>query len=203
MAFNIGQLMTLKELFEHPPTRAAGSERPLNFYDVLQVGPLVDQKTLKQMHRRMALELHPDKVGNSWEATETYATVNEAYETLLNPRRRCEYDKSHGIKGLWRSQACRVAFYQEYKQERQEEEDMRREWWEHKRASAHQTASAESQSKPEAEHRPRMPPFTNAKNSSLPRDPVIMMGSAITQAWSDFVHYWVVFKAMAAHYADK
>lgn len=57
-----------------------------------------------------------DKIQGSPEAYEKFLIVQEAFETLLDGRLRCEYDKQHGIKGKWPVQACRIAFREEYRE---------------------------------------------------------------------------------------
>lgn len=48
-----------------------------------------------------------------------FHTLDEALTTLLDGRRRCEYDKAHRIKGKWPYQTCRDAFREEYREIRQ------------------------------------------------------------------------------------
>lgn len=62
------------------------------------------------------LSISQDKVGNDPEAMKTLLVTQEAFETLQDPRRRCEYDKAHRIRGMWPVQTCRDAFREEYRQ---------------------------------------------------------------------------------------
>lgn len=53
--------------------------------------------------------------------TDKFLAMQEAFDTLSDGRRRCEYDKENGIRGLWLVQTCRDAFREEYKQIAREE----------------------------------------------------------------------------------
>ncbi len=61
------------------------------YYDILGVGPSVDQNTLRKAYRRLAQKHHPD-VSKDPQAHENMARINEAFETLVDAARRAEYD---------------------------------------------------------------------------------------------------------------
>ncbi|ETW05436.1 hypothetical protein H310_03201 [Aphanomyces invadans] len=69
------------------------------FYDVMGVEPTVTPEELKKAYRRRALQLHPDKRGNSPEAQEEFTTMKHAYDVLSDPRQREIYDAT-GEDGL-------------------------------------------------------------------------------------------------------
>lgn len=62
-----------------------------NHYEVLGVGPNADSETLRKAYRRLARKHHPD-VSQDPDAHESMARINEAFQTLVDPARRTEYD---------------------------------------------------------------------------------------------------------------
>lgn len=61
------------------------------YYDILGVGPNAEQDTLRKAYRRLAQKHHPD-VSEDPLAHENMARINEAFQTLMDPARRSEYD---------------------------------------------------------------------------------------------------------------
>ena len=61
------------------------------YYEVLGVGPNAEAETLRKAYRRLAQKHHPD-VSKDPRAHENMARINEAFETLIDPGRRSEYD---------------------------------------------------------------------------------------------------------------
>ena len=73
----------------------------MDFYAILGIPMAADQAEIRSAYRILARLYHPDKgVGSS---TEKFRQVNEAYETLVDPARRQQYDLS-----LARARATRV-----------------------------------------------------------------------------------------------
>ena len=62
------------------------------YYDILSVSPNASQKNIKHAYQRMMAEFHPDR-NKDPDATKRSQEINEAYDTLSNPKRRAEYDK--------------------------------------------------------------------------------------------------------------
>lgn len=60
-------------------------------YEVLGVGPSAEIDTVRKAYRRLAQKHHPD-VSKDPRAHENMARINEAFETLMDPDRRSEYD---------------------------------------------------------------------------------------------------------------
>jgi WD40 repeat protein len=60
-------------------------------YEILGVQPNDDADTLRSAYRRLARPHHPD-VSQDPKAHEIMARINEAFETLIDPARRMEYD---------------------------------------------------------------------------------------------------------------
>lgn len=65
-----------------------------DYYEVLGLNKTdePDETALKKAYRSTALKWHPDK-NNASEATEKFQELNEAYETLSDPKKREIYDK--------------------------------------------------------------------------------------------------------------
>lgn len=62
-----------------------------SYYEILGVGPTTDSDTLRKAYRRLARKHHPD-VSKDPRAHENMARINEAFETLVDPSKRNEYD---------------------------------------------------------------------------------------------------------------
>ncbi|KAH8756700.1 hypothetical protein F5883DRAFT_525992 [Diaporthe sp. PMI_573] len=103
------------------PVAVVKLPKPPNYYEMLGVDPLVDDTTLRQIKKKFNRENHPDKVeGDRGEVLEKYLATHEIFDTLLNGRLRCEYDKEHRIKGKWPFQTCHDAFREEYREIRRQ-----------------------------------------------------------------------------------
>ena len=68
-----------------------------DYYKILGVSEDVPQEELKKVYRKMALKYHPDhQQGKSdaekKEAEDKFKEINEAYNTLSDPKKREEYD---------------------------------------------------------------------------------------------------------------
>lgn len=62
-----------------------------SYYEVLGVGPNAEAETLRKAYRRLARKHHPD-VSTDPRAHENMARINAAFETLIDPSKRTEYD---------------------------------------------------------------------------------------------------------------
>mmetsp|Transcript_14453 Transcript_14453/g.25887 ORF Transcript_14453/g.25887 Transcript_14453/m.25887 type:complete len:280 (+) Transcript_14453:167-1006(+) len=71
----------------------------VDYYDILQVQPNADEKTIKRQYRKLALRFHPDKNPDDPNAESIFKMVSEAYEVLSDPSKREVYDK-YGHEGL-------------------------------------------------------------------------------------------------------
>ena len=71
-----------------PVARRRGIETP---YDVLQVSPFVDDVVLRAAYHALARANHPD-VSQDPDAAERMRAINEAWETLSDPKLRAMYD---------------------------------------------------------------------------------------------------------------
>jgi len=67
------------------------SERPfVDHYEVLQVSQNADSETIERVYRMLAKRYHPDNAATG--DAERFRDVREAYEILLEPERRAEFD---------------------------------------------------------------------------------------------------------------
>ncbi|QKX55023.1 uncharacterized protein TRUGW13939_02114 [Talaromyces rugulosus] len=92
-------LYTLYESFHQ--VRATG-----DFYSVLGVSPLADERTIKSRFRRLAAQHHPDKMNNQLPrnggSEGVFVYLKLAQDTLLDPARRFGYDRFGPQVNEWR-----------------------------------------------------------------------------------------------------
>lgn len=67
------------------------------YYDVLELKTTCTQEDIKRAFRRRAKELHPDVSSPSDQSLDELRRLIRAYETLIDPRSRQEYDRTHFI----------------------------------------------------------------------------------------------------------
>ncbi|KAK8681700.1 hypothetical protein V6N13_054102 [Hibiscus sabdariffa] len=68
--------------------------KPKDYYKILEVDYDATEDAIRSNYIRLALKWHPDKQkddGNS--ATSRFQEINEAYQVLIDPVKRSEYDK--------------------------------------------------------------------------------------------------------------
>lgn len=65
-----------------------------NFYDRLQVSRTASTEEIKQAFRRLAKEYHPDTNGGNSFSSEKFQSIRTAYEILIDPDLRRNYNKS-------------------------------------------------------------------------------------------------------------
>lgn len=63
-----------------------------DLYRVLNISPSATTEDIKKAFRKLALQYHPDKHGNSFTATEKFTAIQEAYYILSDRKRRAEYN---------------------------------------------------------------------------------------------------------------
>jgi molecular chaperone DnaJ len=59
-----------------------------DYYEILGVGKMADQNTMKKAYRELSMKYHPDHGGDE----EKFKELNEAYSTLSDPEKRKDYD---------------------------------------------------------------------------------------------------------------
>jgi molecular chaperone DnaJ len=64
-----------------------------NFYQILGVSKNATQEEIKKAYRKLAHQYHPDKNQGDKVAEEKFKTVNRAYETLSDQKKRESYDR--------------------------------------------------------------------------------------------------------------
>ncbi|KDO16934.1 hypothetical protein SPRG_21939 [Saprolegnia parasitica CBS 223.65] len=69
-----------------------GQTKHTKLYDAMGVATDVSAEDLKKAYRRKALQLHPDKRGNTPEAQEEFMAMKAAYDILSDPKQREIYD---------------------------------------------------------------------------------------------------------------
>lgn len=60
----------------------------MDYYKTLGVSKTATQEEIKKAYKKLAMEHHPDRGGD----TARFSEINEAYETLKDPKKRQEYD---------------------------------------------------------------------------------------------------------------
>ncbi|AFG37686.1 DnaJ-class molecular chaperone with C-terminal Zn finger domain [Spirochaeta africana DSM 8902] len=68
-----------------------------NYYDILQVDTGCTSEDIKKAFRKLAKETHPDVYQDDTAAVERMHVLLQAYETLIHPDRREEYDRTHAF----------------------------------------------------------------------------------------------------------
>lgn len=68
------------------------------YYKILGVAVRSSQEEIKRAFRILALRWHPDRNPKEPKAGERFKQILEAYETLVDPCRRGQYDKTRGFR---------------------------------------------------------------------------------------------------------
>lgn len=69
-----------------------------SFYEILEIPVSASADDIKRAYRRLALIHHPDVKSNAADSSIYFLEIKEAYETLIDPLRRQEYDKRKPFK---------------------------------------------------------------------------------------------------------
>ncbi|TMW65269.1 hypothetical protein Poli38472_007911 [Pythium oligandrum] len=70
------------------------------YYDLLGIEADATPEQIKKAYRKKALQLHPDKRGNTKEAQDEFTRMKQAYDVLADPQKREVYDQAgeDGVK---------------------------------------------------------------------------------------------------------
>jgi hypothetical protein len=70
-----------------------------DYYKILGVPRSAGEGEVKRAYRRLALEWHPDKVGEEEKeaASKKFQDIGEAYEVLSNPDTKARYDRGEDV----------------------------------------------------------------------------------------------------------
>jgi len=74
-----------------------------DYYRILGISPIADEKQIRAAYRRLARQYHPDAGPGS--SAETFRAVQDAYELLSDPEKRREYDESREAEFRARSRS--------------------------------------------------------------------------------------------------
>lgn len=68
--------------------------KPKDYYRILEVDYDATEEVIRSNFIRLALKWHPDKQKGEGSATSKFQEINEAYQVLIDPEKRQEYDTS-------------------------------------------------------------------------------------------------------------
>jgi DnaJ-class molecular chaperone len=69
--------------------------QPRSYYDVLGVDKTASTEDIKRRFHILSLMLHPDKTNGV--TKEQFQLIQEAWEVLKDPQKRCKYDMNLGM----------------------------------------------------------------------------------------------------------
>ena len=64
----------------------------MDYYKILEVSENADILKIKKKYRKLAMKYHPDRNAGDERAAKKFREITEAYEVLLNGKKRKEYD---------------------------------------------------------------------------------------------------------------
>ncbi|KAF3159228.1 hypothetical protein TWF788_003957 [Orbilia oligospora] len=108
-----------------------------NYYEILGVPETASPDESRRAWKRRALEIHPDRNVGDLGATGAFQKLQEAYECLVDPRKRGDYDRrarpaaTAAASARKTSRGGGVPFTASEPGLSPEEESFRRRWWVH------------------------------------------------------------------------
>lgn len=88
-----------------------------DYYKILEVRINASQIEIKKSYRKLAFRYHPDKNSAS-NAAKIFIEITEAYETLIDPIKKVEYDKLYNE--IFLNQKINIYKEQEYQEQQKE-----------------------------------------------------------------------------------
>jgi len=79
---------------ESQPQGSGKQDRPLTYYDVLDLDRDASPEEIKDAYYQLARDFHPDVASKDPAAAQKFAIINEAYRILGDPQRRYQYDRT-------------------------------------------------------------------------------------------------------------
>ncbi|RHZ60305.1 hypothetical protein Glove_355g84 [Diversispora epigaea] len=74
----------------------SSEDQEIDYYELLDVTYNDTREVIDKAYRRAAIRFHPDKNrDNTLEATNKFLLVSKAYQTLIDPKKKLEYDTLH------------------------------------------------------------------------------------------------------------
>ncbi|KAK4695978.1 hypothetical protein P7C71_g1864, partial [Lecanoromycetidae sp. Uapishka_2] len=73
----------------------------VTYYTTLGITPQATKQQIREAYLKLALQIHPDKQPGSSEATSEFQKLNEAHETLIDYKKRAEYNTKLKRQGLF------------------------------------------------------------------------------------------------------
>ncbi|MHA1878335.1 MAG: DnaJ domain-containing protein [Promethearchaeota archaeon] len=70
------------------------------YYDILEIEKDASEQEIKLAYRRLAKKYHPDLNKNDPKAKEKFIEIKNAYDTLIDPRKRKIYDVGYDPKNV-------------------------------------------------------------------------------------------------------
>ncbi|XP_031114249.1 uncharacterized protein LOC116017757 [Ipomoea triloba] len=71
---------------------------PKDYYRILEVDYDATEEAIRSNYIRLALKWHPDKQKDHGSATSKFQEINEAYQVLIDPVKRQEYDRKGTLR---------------------------------------------------------------------------------------------------------
>ncbi|KMT19734.1 hypothetical protein BVRB_1g007890 [Beta vulgaris subsp. vulgaris] len=85
--------------------------KPKDYYKILEVDYDASEEEIRSNYIRLALKWHPDKQKDQDGATSKFQEINEAYQVLIDPVKRQEYD----MKGMMVYDYTTIEYLNRYK----------------------------------------------------------------------------------------
>ena len=71
----------------------AGKIKGFNPYEILEISPNADERTIKKAYKKLALKYHPDKNPNNLQAKSKFILIAKAYDALTNEESKKNFEK--------------------------------------------------------------------------------------------------------------